>query len=142
MDVNQKVELRDKILILDYLTRAKGTPLSGIPISYKELHEGAAYYPSFYKRAIKPLIDNFGNCPEQLLNNAVELGGVRANHGDVSVTISAFTRVPVTFVLWKGDNEFSPDASILFDRTIEDYLTVEDINVICQTIVWKLIKPA
>lgn len=140
LDGYGSVELRDKILILHYFTGAKGTPLSGHLIAYNELQEGAAYYPSFFKRAVKPLIDYFGQTPETLVPLAEKLGGYRATCGDVSVIIPAFIRVPITLVLWKGDDEFPPDANILFDSTILDYLSVEDINILCQTIVWNLVK--
>jgi hypothetical protein len=63
-----------------------------------------------------------------------------AKYGDVSVTIPAFSRVPITIVVWKGDEEFPPSASILFDDTVLDYLSAEDINVLCQTVTWRLVK--
>jgi hypothetical protein len=139
-DNTETGELRDRILILNYLLRAKGTPLSNRLISYQELKEGAVYYPSFVKRAVQPLSDFFGAKPDRLPAAAIELGGSPANYGDVAVTIPALSRVPVTLVLWKGDSEFPPNAGILFDSTILDYLSAEDINVLCQTISGKLIK--
>jgi hypothetical protein len=137
---DDNVELRDKILILHYFLQAKGTPLSNNLITYKELQEGAAYYPSFFKRAIKPLMDYFGNMPDRIIPLSEELGGIKTDHGDASVIIPAFARVPVSLVLWKGDDEFPPNANILFDNTILDYLPVEDVNILCQTIVWRLVK--
>ena len=53
----EEVPLKDKLLILHYLTQAKGTPTSNKLIAYKELPEGASYFPTFSKRAIKPLVD-------------------------------------------------------------------------------------
>jgi hypothetical protein len=140
VDSDEKVELRDKILILHYITRAKGTPLSNKLITYQELQEGSTYYPSFFKRAIKPLIDCFGQLPERLLAVSETIGGYKANYGDIAVCIPAFNRTPITLVLWKGDEEFPPNASILFDSTILDYLSVEDVNILCQTIVWGLAR--
>ena len=134
------VELRDRILILNYFLRARGTALAGRWIAYPELKEGANYYPTFLKRAVKSLIDFFGNAPESILAPAAALGAVRASLGDLAVTIPAFPRVPVTLVLWKGDDEFPPNANILFDSTVQDYLSAEDINVLCQTISWQLVK--
>ena len=58
----------------------------------------------------------------------------------MAVTINAFKRVPITFVLWRGDEEFPPDGSILFDATVSDYLSIEDINVLCERITWKLVR--
>jgi hypothetical protein len=136
---DENIELRNKILILHYLLGAKGTPPGKQWITYQELKEGASYYPSFYNRAVRPLIDRFGPYPEKLVEAAGPLGGIKAELGDCSVTIPAFSRVPITLVLWKGDEEFPPNGNILFDTTILDYLPVEDINVLCQTIVWRMI---
>lgn len=136
----QEVPLRDKILILHYLTQAKGTPLSHNLIAYKQLPEGTTYYPTFYQRAIKPIVTYFGSQPQLLLDIAENLGGVKADYGDTSVTISAFSRVPVTIVLWQGDEELPPEGNILLDSTIPDYLTTEDTIVLCEIITWKLVK--
>jgi len=139
-DSQQEVPIRDRILMLHYLTSAKGTPISNKLIAYKELPEGASYFPTFAKRAIKPLLDHFGKEPHLLLDVAQKLGGNKAEYGDVAVTINAFSYVPITLVLWRGDEEFAPEASILFNSTISDYLPTEDINVLCETIAWRLVK--
>ena len=140
MDSEEKVPIREKILILHYFTRAKGTPLTNRAIAYKELPEGTTYFPTFYKRAIKPLLDHFGQDPDQLISAAEKLGGHKVDYGDVAVTINAFKYVPITLVLWQGSGEFAPEGNILFDRTIADYLSTEDINVLCETISWKLVR--
>jgi len=139
MDSEETIPLRDKILILHYLSQAKGTPLANKIISYKELPEGSNYFPIFSKRAVKPILDHFGREPERLVDVAAKLGGFEVDYGDVAVTINAFPRVPITFVLWKGDEEFPPEGNILFDSTIPDYLSTEDINVLCEAIAWRLV---
>jgi len=140
VDSDEAVSIREKILLLDYFTRARGTPLSGKTITYKELHDGINYYPTFAKRTVQPLVTFFGDKPGQLLKTAVTLGGRKADFGDVAVTIDAFPRVPVTFVLWRGDKEFPPEGSILFDSTIADYLANDDIHTLCETIIWRLVR--
>jgi hypothetical protein len=134
------VTMRDKILILHYFTRAKGTPLSDKTITYKELPDGVNYFPVFAKRAIQPLITFFGSEPEQLLKTAEVLDGSKADYGDVAVTINAFSRVPVTIVLWQGDAEFAPQGSLMFDSTISDYLSNDDIHTLCENIAWRLVS--
>jgi hypothetical protein len=140
VDSQEEIPIRDKILILHYLARAKGTPLANEVTAYKQLPEGSHYFPTFYKRAIKPLTDHFGKQPHLLIDTAGKLGGYQADYGDVAVTINAFKLVPVTLVLWQGDEEFPPAGNILFDATISDYLSTEDINVLCEIIAWKLVK--
>jgi len=132
--------LRDKILILHYFTRAKGTPATGKSIAYKQLLGGVSYFCAFSQRAIAPLVKNFGKSPELLMKAAANLGGHEANHGDVSITVCAFPRVPVTLVLWRGDEEVPPNGNILFDASIPDYLSTEDVTVLCETIIWRLVR--
>jgi len=140
IDSEEEVPMRDKILILHYFTQAKGTPITNKVIAFRELPEGANYFPTFSKRAIKPLLDHFGREPERLIDAAEKLGSHKADYGDVAVTINAFNYVPITLVLWRGDEEFNPEGNILFDSTISDYLPTEDINILCETISWKLVK--
>jgi hypothetical protein len=139
-DGSMEASLRDKILILHYFAGAKGTPVSGKLIAYKQLPGGVSYFPAFYKRAINPLIKHFGKSPELLRKMAAKLGGREAGYGDVSVTINAFDHVPITLVLWRGDEELAPNGNILFDANISDYLSTEDVTVLTETIIWKLVK--
>jgi hypothetical protein len=137
---SEAVPLRDKILILHYFIQAKGTSFSGKTITYKELHDGINYFPVFSKRTIQPLVKFFGNEPGELLKTARVLGGEKADYGDMAVTINAFTYVPVTFVIWQGDDEFPPEGSLLFNNTINDYLTNDDIHALCENIIWSLVR--
>ncbi len=139
-DSTDIVEIRDKILILHYLLTSSGKPLSGELISFKELGQGLAYYPTFAQRSIRPLITYFGSHPDYMLNSAAHLGGIKSAFGDFAVSIPVFSKLVITLVIWQGDEEFPPDANILFDRLALDYLPLEDLIVLCQTIVWKMIK--
>jgi hypothetical protein len=137
---NAEVPIRDKILILHYFLRATGTPLTGDLITYKELQEGINYYPTFFKRAIEPIINNFKDSPEKLTEMAAALGGVNSDYGDIAVTIYAFPFVPLNIVLWREDKEFPPEGNIMFDSTISNYLPMEDITIICEIIAWRLVR--
>jgi hypothetical protein len=139
-DSAEAVPVRDKILILHYFTRAKGTPLTGKMITYKELQEGINYYPTFFKRAISPIINRYNDEPHKLIEAGKRLGGEKADYGDAAVTIPAFPRVPLTYVLRRGDEEFAADGSVLFDSTIPDYLPTEDITIVSEAIAWRLAR--
>jgi hypothetical protein len=136
----ESVPTKDKILILDYFTRASGTPLTGKLITYKELHDGINYFSVFHKRAIQPFITFFGDNPGELLKTAAVFGGTPADYGDAAVTINAFSRVPITIALWRGDEEFGAEGSILFDSTVSEYLTNDDIHTLCEGIAWKTVR--
>ena len=136
----EEVPLKDKVLILHYLLLAKGTPLSNKLISFKELPGGGNYFRTFSKRAIEPLVEHFGEKPQALIVIASKLGGHTVDLGDVAITIDAFSRVPITIVLWQADEEFPAQGDILFDAAISDYLTTYDVTVLCESIIWKLVK--
>ena len=140
VDSAEQVPIRDKILILHYLTLAKGTATTNKLIAFRELSGGNIYYPTFSKRTMKPLSDHFGKEPALLVNAGERLGGYQADYGDVAVTINAFSRVPITLVLWQGDDELAPQLNLLFDSTISDYLDTEDVTVVCEIITWRLIS--
>ncbi len=139
-DSVEEVSTRDKALILHYFISAKGTPIANRLITFRELPEGSVYSPTFAKRTIKPLLDHFGQEPHRLIDAGEKLDGHKADYGDTAVTINAFSRVPITIILWRGDAEFAPQGNILFDATISDYLPTEDITVLCETIAWKLVR--
>jgi hypothetical protein len=64
------VPLKEKILILHYLAFAKGTPLSGKMVSYKQLPGIGSYYSVFYQLGLKPILDRFGGDLKLLIDAA------------------------------------------------------------------------
>lgn len=137
---DKEVPIANQILILHYLNSAEGLPLSHQWISFKELPSGQIYINPFYNRAIRPLIMQFGEDPEQLIAAGRALGGEKSKFGDASVTIPVFPMVPVTYVLWAGDDEFPPSGTILFDASAPHYLPIEDYVVIAGLVVSELKK--
>jgi len=138
-DSSESVPLREKILILHYFIQAKGTKTTNKLIAFRELPGGNVYHPTFIKRTMKPLSDNFGREPTLLVSTSKRLGGYETDYGDTAVTINAFSRVPITLVLWQGEDEFAPQLNLLFDATISDYLETEDVTVLCEMLTWRLI---
>ncbi len=46
--------------------------------------------------------------------------------------------ITIQIVLWEGDEELSPEATILFDASIEQGLPAEDIAVLSGMLVYRL----
>jgi hypothetical protein len=120
------------ILILHYLEqKLKGLePLSGEWISFKELSGGEIYYPAFRKRAIEPILRKYAENPQGLFTVSDKKISKNVNQADAAVEIEAFSGVPVLVELWKGDDEFGPEANILFDRSITKIFCTEDVAVL------------
>ncbi len=142
--ITPELSPRDRLLIMHYLVQVNGLHsqdlTTGRLVSYQGLPPGLVYMPVFMKRAIKPVISHFGHNPGLLTQTGKLLGCKKADYGDESITIIALPRVEVTFLLWYGDEEFSPAGNILFDESILSYLPAEDITIISEIVAWKLVK--
>jgi hypothetical protein len=141
-DGQGELPLTEQILILHYLVNTTGEPLSGREIDFRQVPEGSFYWSAFVSRAKKPLLETFGNDLDLYLQVAGALGGTPAILGDASATFSAFPLVPITHVLWRGDEEFPPDANILFDETVSHHLSTEDIAALAGSSVYRLMGAA
>ncbi len=117
-----------QIVILNYLSRSDGTPLSYEYVTYRGLEGGSVYYDAFYRSAIKPLARVFGDSPQEFAAAAALFGGIQVQRGSGTAIVLFFLpRVPLLFQLWPGDEEFSASANILFDATANHYLHTEDL---------------
>ena len=137
-----EIPLREKLLILHYLINSKGVPLSGKLIDFREFPGGNVYYPVFEARACRPFLKYFGNSQQLLLEAALALKGSKQELGDFSVNIPAFPRVGIIFIVYRGDEELAPTAKILFDSSVSEYLSTEDVVVVCEDVCHRLIKGA
>jgi hypothetical protein len=133
------VSLVTKIILLHFLIKADGRPLSGQLVPYKEIPGGMLYAGVFARRAVEPLIPVFGQSPGRFLDAGFRLGAHKAEYGDVSFELMALPRIPITYILWKGDEEFPPTVQLLFDRSVEGYLSLEDIVVVGEMATSRLI---
>jgi hypothetical protein len=133
--------LREEIVLFHYLEKTSGGSPTGDWISFAEIPGGAFYTPVFLQRCKTPLVTHFGTDPEALFPVAqAEVGGIPGSIGEVGVRIQVFPQVPLGLALWKGDSEFPPEGNVLFDSSIPGHLPVEDIVILAETVVWRLIK--
>ena len=133
------VSLVAKIVLLHYLIKAEGRPLSHQLLPYKEIPGGMLYAGVFARRAVEPLIPVFGQSPEAFLDAGFRLGGRKAEYGDVSFVLPALPRIPMTYIIWKGDEEFPATIQLLFDKSVKGYLSLEDIVVVGEMATSRLI---
>ncbi|WP_005036689.1 DUF3786 domain-containing protein [Holophaga foetida] len=128
LDLEGEVPVTEKALILHYLIHAKPSHLTGRAISFMEVPGGGSIYcPSFKLRAIDPMVKAFANRLEAFAAAAAQFGGTPETMGDRSYTLKAFPLVPISYVVWAGDDELPASGTILFDASVADFLPVEDI---------------
>jgi hypothetical protein len=128
------------VLLLHYLVHAKDLDLTGKLLSFRELEGGDVYYPAFCARAINKITAQFGSDPKLLIKAGEKLGAREGKHGDVSIVIEVFPKIPVTVILWEGDDEVAASSNMLFDSSIKELLPTEDVAVCGGFIASALIK--
>jgi hypothetical protein len=133
-----EISLPEQIIILHYLLNASGEPLTDRSIDFRQVPEGGFYWSAFVSRAKTPLLQAFGQDMDLYRQVAASQGGEPQPLGDAAARFLAFPRVPITHVLWGGDEEFPPEANILFDETIPGYLPTEDIAALAGASVYRL----
>jgi len=136
------VSLVTRILVLHYLIQADGTPLSGRWVPYKEVPGGMLYAPVFSRRVTEPLVKVFGNSAKAFKEAGLRIGASLCEIGDASFIVQAFPFVPLQYVLWEGDEEFPPTLQLLFDRSVDHYLSLEDMVVLGQMATGRLLEKA
>lgn len=140
---DEEVPIQEQVLVLHYLQGAQGSKVEGQWVAYQEIPDGRFYLDAFIQRAKNPLLKAFGNEPDALHEVAEQLYNAEPfDHGDVSVVVKAFPKAPVALILWRGDDEFPPEGSILFDRSIQDILSAEDIAWLAGMVVYPLVGMA
>ena len=137
--MSPEVPVVEKLIILHYMVRSDGTKPSGNMVTFREIPEGAFYFHSFNDRVLKPFLTSFGNAPEKLREKGHALGWGEGGIGDISLQTNALPLVPIRFVLWLGDEELSPEASILFDSSASQHLHTEDIALLGEQALGRLI---
>nr|MBP7322918.1 DUF3786 domain-containing protein [Deltaproteobacteria bacterium] len=137
---SERVSQGNQILILHYLNRVTEVPLTGTCISFKDVPSGEFYYSAFSRRSVYPLLKTFGQSPEMFLRAGESLRGRRIDMDDVGLELSVFPHVPVILILWTADEEFPADLTMLFDEVISQWLDIEDIAVLGQEVMIRMIK--
>jgi hypothetical protein len=137
-----EVPLPEKILLCHYLLHASGESPTGELITFREIPDGHFYFDAFQRRARDPFLATFGKHPERFRRCAQVLGGQPVATGDVGRSFQVLPQVAIQLVLWDGDEEFPPDAGILFDASIQRRLCAEDIAVLSGMLVYRLMGVA
>lgn len=128
------------ILAIHYLNNADGRQPTSRLKHFREFKEGQFYEPAFNSKTRDILIQMFGEDPSPMVKAAERLRGKVLETGDAAVELPYFPCLPITCIVWKGDEEFPAEASVLFDETADLFFSAEDMAVAGQMAVLELLK--
>lgn len=115
-----------ELISLAYLLGAGPEPLWDEMISVKDL-KNAHFFKGPHELKIRPLLDRYGYDLDGFKGTADRLGGKALDMADAAYRFLVFPKAPLSYLLWRGDQEFEPRLSVLFDRSIENHLATDTI---------------
>lgn len=136
----KEIKQLGSILVLHYLANANEVRPSGRTISYRQLPGGNVYYSAFKSRVMDVIGGMFHNDPKLLLGAVKHLGAKKKELGSAAVVIPVFPKLPVTIIVWRGDDEIRGTANVLFDDTSPRLMNTEDLAAVGSFVVTQLIK--
>jgi hypothetical protein len=137
-DLGGDVPIQEQVLILHYLTAMKSIVPTGRWIAYREIPGASFYFSAFVQRAINPLKKVFGKNITGLTTAAPKINGKPIDIGDAAFEFRVFPKIPLQMIIYEGDDEFEPEANILFDSTAGAFLSPEDAAWLAGMVVYRL----
>jgi hypothetical protein len=116
-----------QILLIRYLVAPNGGPPDGRDISEKDLPGGVTFFQGPHALHVKPLVRLYGEDPEAFEARGRELAAVPVPYGDKAMRFLPFPYMPVTYVLWRADEEFPAAVTVLFDKSIPRWFELDMI---------------
>ena len=101
-------------------------PLGNDIVGGKDLKEGHFFQGPHELRTDK-LLERYGQDLEGLRRVAAALDGQAVDMADAAYKLLPFPRIPLYYLVWEGDEEFKPRATVLFDRSIEKVFAADAI---------------
>ena len=124
-----------ELLLLSYLIKSKDIPVKGEWISEKDIPGGSMFFRGPHALPTHELEEVYGEDPGGFESRGKALDGKPGSFGDISMEFQVLPRIPVTIVLWIGDDEFPPRCHFLFDSTIRHHFPLDVVLALTNTMV-------
>jgi hypothetical protein len=129
-----------QILLIRYLVSPYGGPLDDKEASEKDFAGGVTFFQGPHALHTAVLAKLYGNDPDAFEQRCRELGAVPAAFGDKAMRFSPLPLIPVTYVLWKQDDEFPASVSVMFDSSIARWFELDMIFMVVWVVTERIIE--
>jgi len=141
-DFCEEETLRDYfyLMVLLYLLDAQEGEPTRTWISEKELKGGTTFFRGPHALRVEELKTAFGKNPAAFADAGRRLGGVDLLFGDKAFALTVLPKVPLAYVLWKEDEEFPAQVTVMFDSTIQKHFSLDGIWCIVAEVSQRLLE--
>jgi hypothetical protein len=96
-------------------------------ISEKDIPGGATFFRGPHEIPTWEISKRYENDVDAFRKRCECLGGQPLPMADAAYSFQVTPRTPVAVLYWQGDDDFPPEAKILFDRSLAGYLAADAI---------------
>ena len=126
MDEGNLPPLPVQTFLLRYLLESKSVGWNGEWKTFREMPWGEMYIKPFTGRALTRAAFTFGFKLGAFRAACEKMGGQPVSHGDVGYQFNFIGNYRMQILVWAGDDEFPPNAQILYSDNFADGFAAED----------------
>ncbi len=118
--------LPPQTFLLRYLLEGKKGEMTQDFKTFREMPWGELYIKPFTGRVLTRAAFTFGTRLEKFRAAAQKLGGLPLKHGDAGFEFEFMENYRLRLLVWEGDEEFPPNAQLLYSANFETGFSPED----------------
>ena len=122
--------LPTQTFLLRYLLEAKEVPWAGAWKTFREMPWGELYIKPYTGRVLTRAAYTFGFKLDAFRKAAEKMGAVSVKHGDAGYLFDLIGGYQMQIMVWEGDEEFPPNAQVLYSDNFAEGFAAEDRVVV------------
>ena len=131
--------LPTQTFLLRYLLEGKTVADNGTWLTFREMPWGELYIKPYTGRVLTRAAFTFGTRLAAFKAACEKMGATPVNHGDAGYQFDLIGGYRMQILVWEGDDEFPPNAQILYSDNFSDGFAAED-RVVAGDILISVIK--
>jgi hypothetical protein len=129
------------LFIVHYLLTAVEVDIENEWISEKDIPGGTTFFRGPHAIPTDAIIRTYQNDVAAFGRRCSLLRGEAVKMGDSAFRFQITARLPVVVVYWRGDEDFPPEARMLFDRSICRFLALDVVFALAVEICARIARP-
>ena len=126
MDGGKLPPLPTQTFLLRYLLESRQVAWAGEWKTFREMPWGEMYIKPYTGRVLTRAAFTFGTRVADFKAAAEKMGAEAVKHGDAGFEFNLIGGYKMRILVWEGDDEFPPNAQILYSDNFAEGFTAED----------------
>ena len=126
LDGGKVPPLPTQTFLLRYLLEGKAVARQGAWLTFREMPWGELYIKPYTGRVLTRAAFTFGTRVNAFRDACEKMGATPVSHGDAGFQFDFLGDYRMQILVWEGDDEFPPNAQVLYSDNFSDGFAAED----------------